>query len=477
MGRVLWLIRAMRDVILDVGQDGLGLNDQGIINYLVRWRKPAGIEAVHLVSSGYGLLRQVGVELFNDWRWHDPGSISLGIIDDARAVVLNHDGRMAPVVHQYDRDYMLSEYLTGPWRDDPGESKKQTSLRHLLVTVRPENVSGLWQIASHIDSWNEAQCELHGDNRKDWCTRLPPYLMIRNEARQLLNQIRNRVMVSGDSEVEMPLFGVRLVGCFHMPSMEDLHIGTSVHVHNLESIDTGHRPDFCAWACISDFDMSPISRQNASLFTLTNQGICYCDDVPRNALGLNGPLSVYDCDFDNQKQRAFVIDASPGLCYWLFDKGQEKYAGFSGGVDLFPEEYLNKIEECEDYWGIFLGLRLNSDAWIARLEARALSEGPDDSKVAMAAVRCSQKFKLTLGRLLIGICVPPPCKLALDVAMVPAWKVVIESLAGWDIPEAEDCTIASFAEYFTPKIPEEVKVFRTTSDAEPGKIKMELLAR
>merc|ERR1739848_859414 len=180
-----------------MGQAGLGLNDQGLINYLVRWRKPAGIEAVRLVSSGHGLLRQVGVELFNDWRWYDPGSIALEIVDEARVVVLNHDGRIAPVVHQYDRDYYLLEWLTAPWRDDPSERNKRPSLKSMLNTYRPRNVSGLWQIGGLISDWREEQCELHGKTESEWCERLPPYLMIRNEARLLLNQMKENATESG----------------------------------------------------------------------------------------------------------------------------------------------------------------------------------------------------------------------------------------------------------------------------------------
>ncbi len=102
--------------------------DQGFHNYILYQKlmngNVEGIEKVVAVSQGHGVINNLGIlrsKLLSEQ----------GLYDKEKQLVLNLDGSVSPVVHQYDRDAELSDVMRSrlrkmlqEWKDKVAVPKK-----------------------------------------------------------------------------------------------------------------------------------------------------------------------------------------------------------------------------------------------------------------------------------------------------------------------------------------------------------------
>lgn len=116
-GAVLRLISAMLEVAKAFPQGHL--NDQAIVNYLTREPTARDLwpKGLRVVRTNQSLVRNLGPQLFFDWPTFDPDGVLFGADGERQLAVLRGNARVAPVVHQYNRDQFTDELFRARWQD------------------------------------------------------------------------------------------------------------------------------------------------------------------------------------------------------------------------------------------------------------------------------------------------------------------------------------------------------------------------
>jgi hypothetical protein len=89
--------------------------DQGHHNFLISGNQLVGapnITKIHIFKQGWGIVNTVGLLAGNKGPLRD-----LGLVDNTTNQVLNYDGSVSRIIHQYDRDIDFRKVLELRKRD------------------------------------------------------------------------------------------------------------------------------------------------------------------------------------------------------------------------------------------------------------------------------------------------------------------------------------------------------------------------
>ncbi|CAE8583826.1 unnamed protein product [Polarella glacialis] len=136
VGAVRKFTATLRDVVLHYPEN-FELNDQGILNALaygaLSWRKNILDFDLRVVAHGRGLVRNVGIEVGDVDGFRNLGDVRVSADHNGWFRVLGEDGKVAPIVHQFDRCPVLRRALNERFYDsgDPTIIRKMMAGKNI----------------------------------------------------------------------------------------------------------------------------------------------------------------------------------------------------------------------------------------------------------------------------------------------------------------------------------------------------------